>query len=664
MSRLMTVVWIAQFFLFLALALVLLVLPDAWNDLFHFGSLGDELMGVGMPRTTAEFINSLEHTVYKLHLYPKPNYNLLRDMQRDAQLVIGSLRLTSPLVLAFALFSSHAAMREDVFARRTLARYFAAGLAVWTYTLWRENHAPIHRQPAHTIELCVVAALALLNLMYGFSPSRRLYEKPLSGMANTRPPELWVLWLLQGLYFLLCAAAIEYYPDAVHTFLVEVTASNDPFKVIDQMEFAPPFYFALGLFSFYSMRASREWVWRLDGAIFRTMLTVWLLVFLYVWDGAVLKNFAVPMVPMVALLLANIVFGRGRPHYFSEDVGQGPDGWVFSDLFAGPILLIRSLRSRGRRATHPRGVGVCGTLEVVQPEPGQPTFPEHEFFRRGLIYPLQARFSTVTFDDDATLDARGVALRLSDNEHSPLDLLMNTGAFSGAENVVQFARVVLMKNLGKSGRKLVAKASLPAREAAIAALRRSPDSFVDQRYYSQVVRFWVGKDDVRHLVRYRLVPADPNVQETGLPTEEDTGHVRGRLEEERRPPDYLRRELKQRLEGHHIVTLLLQGQFHRPLAGDGLEWYNPGVDWHTGLYPWRDIGRIVLTESLPDDKTERLRFSPDNHPPSLGIPSSAGPRDPRSLADSERRVIRRLQGVRMWIHRTFGPPRSSARKEL
>ena len=49
--------------------------------------------------------------------------------------------------------------------------------------------------------------------------------------------------------------------------------------------------------------------------------------------------------------------------------------------------------------------------------------------------------------------------------------------------------------------------------------------------------------------------------------------------------------------------------------------------------------------------------NPANRPPSLGAPPSDGIFDPRSVADSEWRVVTKLQRLRLWMYRTMGLPR-------
>ena len=54
----------------------------------------------------------------------------------------------------------------------------------------------------------------------------------------------------------------------------------------------------------------------------------------------------------------------------------------------------------------------------------------------------------------------------------------------------------------------------------IAAFRRAPNSFTDQRYYSWMAFEYKAKDGVPRYAKFRLVSADDR-EETGLMTEEE-----------------------------------------------------------------------------------------------------------------------------------------------
>jgi hypothetical protein len=353
-----------------------------------------------------------------------------------------------------------------------------------------------------------------------------------------------------------------------------------------------------------------------------------------------------------------------------------------------------------RRSTHLAGVGARGEFKIVESS----NYPKNHFFNldKGQApkkLPVQVRFATLSGDDDASLDIRGCAIRLSNHVEvaSPFDMLLNSGTNVAALHITAFGFAVFTRFLGARLFKWFIRGSRLSREALIVGRRRAPEFFSLVHYYSQTVRYWVDDGDKRWLVRYRIVPLDEDLRknESGLPSDQDADQIwsRDRLKDEHRPSNYLREELKRRLTAGSPIQLVFQGQFHLPTSGDTLDWYNGGVDWplfctnaecakaqcanpecargqcaspddakgpcthQKKAHEWRDIAQLTLTSPLSDEEAEWLRFNPANHPPSLGIPVATGMFDYRSLADSERRVIARLQEVRMLMYRIIGLPK-------
>lgn len=803
MSRFMSAVWVVQFFVLLAAAMVAVARPSRVISLMEecavfdaecqccAGDAGGEAAAGGEPQTcsggcyvprgvwseppveaTGEACAPSCGTCAFVKDANQRSCAVMRP-DLDAQALAALVRLLAPFLLAFALFSLHALMREDERVRRNLSFIFAfiyVVLAVLIYTdhftdtginseafqlralqaalltlalfaLQGALRSPERVQRALWALVCAgyagldalatagvlplptaagaalglflfdslvgdieqmrarVFALvllfpAVLTVMDAFAGSassgswrdestfsqvllvflvfcvfvHALYAvwpqqaavRRMSGTANTRPSALWALWLLQGLFFIGVAASLIWAHSRGHSVFLEPVKEHayDPiFGDIDEVY--PAFLVALGLFSFSGMHSSREWVWKAHCVIFAAFYLAQILCLLLAWNYYVFRAWvpAALTVP-VALFAIHLRFYVSHREWFSEEVGEGPDGWVFVDLVLGPLLLARTLLSR-RRATHARGVAAWGRLKVLPREEG--LYPEHDFFQPGRQFDVQIRFANEQSDDDAAADARGAALRLSSSDRSPFDLVLSTGAYSGAEHVIDLAQIAALGALGRPGRRMLAR-SAQFFEGGIAALRRAPASYTLLRYHSQVVRFWVALDNQRYLVRYRLTPEDLSAPESGAEVTRDDFLGRERLPSERRPTDYLRRELKMRLEGKRVVVLRLQAQFHRATAGDGLQWYNPGADWPDDHeHRWVDLAKITLEDVLSDEQAERLAFNPDNAPSSLGTPVSAGLFDHRSIADSERRVMRRVQSVRQWMLQSFGPPSSAPR---
>lgn len=206
---------------------------------------------------------------------------------------------------------------------------------------------------------------------------------------------------------------------------------------------------------------------------------------------------------------------------------------------------------------------------------------------------------------------------------------------------------------------MIVKNNIVAREGSIAGLRRAPDSYTSLYYYTQLVRHWTAVDGTEYLARFRMYrEGQKEHEQPGIPTDADAASFwhRERLLEEKRPRDYLRQELKDRLAGE-TTCLRLEVQLHRPSPEDELWWYYPSVDWPQDEdHRWRLIGRAYLTDSLEDRETERLGFSSSHAPPSLAVPRATSMLDPRSLADSERRIGEALRNLRYGVYRVRGLP--------
>jgi hypothetical protein len=522
--------------------------------------------------------------------------------------------------------------------------------------------------------LAVVAASAGLHAMYAAWPIDE-GDRRLSGAANTRPSSLWVVWFLQGVGYLAGAVALMVARMNHANLVLHVEHHVGYARLFEEVkELYPALFVAMALLSFVGLQASREWFWRALCAIFSVFYAAVLLAMVLVGDRTLFHAWVpVVIVPVILLFGVHVRYETGFRAWFSEEVGEGPDGWILMDLVVGPLLMWKTLVT-GRRATHARGVAAWGDITVLPREgasadcgcgraPGSPdpcpTYPEHEFFEAKRPFRAQVRFANERSDDDAAADARGVAIRFSDmgSEKILFDLLLCTGAYSAASNVVEFGKIAVASGLGRAGRRWLAK-DRRVLEGGIAALRRAPASYARLFYHSQTVRFWVATDNERYLVRYRLVPWPLlEDEDRGLPVSLADFVDRARRPDEQRPRDYLRSDLKMRLEAtNETVSFRLQAQFHRIEQGYSVEWYNPSTDWKTTDHPWIDLAEISLSSTLSDTDAEKLAYNPDHAPQSLGTPIATGLYDYRSIADSERRVMRRVQSLRQWIIQTFGLP--------
>ena len=639
MARLMTWVWIAQFFGFLLVALAWLLMPRTFLE-----------VALGLPG--------------------------------DQVLAVACVRMMAAIAVAMALLSSYAAMREDVRARRAFALSFAIAFVGWfalSWTSWRHQglpeltsgspHAVIYGPWSSNLlnlALWLVFAGALLNLLYALTigrlPSRRWLGKP-----NTLPQRLWFLWALQMLTLTICSLLVLVIPDRLLVFFCVVLPhdlsqpGSETSPLVELLQSNAPTLLALAFVSVHGMHSAREWAWRSLAAIFASSLSLLALAFLVVWTPEHFEWWLwSAFFAMLLFLVMNLLLPGRHNEWMAANVGGGPDGWTFTDLLVGPVLVLRVLLRR-RRASHAFGVGASGVFEVGE-RTGEQQIPHHPFFRPGRRFRVHARFSNRSCSDDASNDVRGAAIHLTESDgDEAFALRMNTGAFAAERNLWGFGTAALLDSLPRAVHRARLRRRRDQREAAVAGIRCAPASFLGLHYHAQTVRLWVDTDDTPHLVRYRLVPPEhESVEESGLPDPERTDCIwsRRRAVDERRAPDYLRQELRQRLEGENRAEMLLQAQFHIQQPGDGLQWFDPSVDWHTGDHPWRTIGTVALDTPLSARDTEKLRFRADNHPPGLDVPSSPSPFDHRSMADSERRIINRLARMRLWMYRALGMPKA------
>jgi hypothetical protein len=653
MSRFISVVWTLQFCVLLWLTVMLAAWPLSVPS-FLFGCKIDRSQAAEAvfpaPLPIDQCVEPPPSTCSPKH--PLPLHS------RDAKYIIAAVRLLTPFIFALAIFTLHALRREDERVRRRFAAVFAVFGAALCYELWEKGGI-----------FWITLVFTTLQMAYAAMQLRE--PRRLSGMADTRPPELWVVWVIQGLVFL--AAASVVWRQSIYGYLIQGETPDDPSHIIrygrllDSIdELTWPFFLAIALFSFLGMSASRQWSWRSFCRIFAILYGVWFLVFLFIWDGTVFETWVLLLwVPILGAAVIHGVYWFKTDIWFAEEVGEGPDGWIISDLVVGALLLLQTLLTR-RRPHYTRGVAVRCRFESVSDEtvPSEPapmSSTSDGFFEKGASsspqsFEVVVRFST-DGPDDAGLASRGAALQLVNWRRERFDLMLSTGAFMGAENLVEFTLVHLARRLGGNAQRWLMRRWLRLREAVVAELRRAPSCYTHLSYYSQTVRFWNTGSGDRQLVRYRLVPLTKEAIEPCLGIEKDQERFSfRRAEGEWRPPDYLKQVLKRRIESKSL-KMQLEAQFHDPENGTGVEWFNPSVDWSPLTHPWKRLGVVVLERALPDTEGEALCFNPAIVPAALGTPVSPHVLDPRSIADAERRVHRRVQDTRMWLMKVLGPPR-------
>lgn len=372
-------------------------------------------------------------------------------------------------------------------------------------------------------------------------------------------------------------------------------------------------------------------------------------------------------------------FGQEAWDRFS--VEQYPQ-WSKPGLWSGLVFWLKTVLiglgfvsvalTKGKRRSHPRGVGLGGSLEVV----ANPAFPAHPFFQPSRRFSIRLRHSNLSpkhGHDDAALLIRGAALKFEDaDEGGPCDLVMN----SGARPVFWSCRDLFPVGLypaDSTGRKAVKREEMYRHYPAKAVgqydcLRRAPSSYSAVGYHTKFVMHFDCSDGVARYARFRLVPPGwrTMADDSGLPDEEHEARLGsqlfvtpwelspGRDPAEARPPDYLQRELEERTRDGGKIAYLLQVQLHEgePSEAEAREVFNPMIAWDS---PWMDLARVEADRVLPPELTERTRFDPGVVPEGMRIMRARVQEDPASIlwmrasiyraSGAARKLGRRLRGA-------------------
>lgn len=273
----------------------------------------------------------------------------------------------------------------------------------------------------------------------------------------------------------------------------------------------------------------------------------------------------------------------------------------------------------GQRGTHAPGVSARGVIRMRSAL----DIPEHPFFRPGRTFACRLRHSNASFADDAALVIRGAALKFSDSDmHTPLDILMNTGAtpaFYCPHSFMVFARGRGAVTRDDWSSQVEVLRRLPAFfVGAIGGMRAAPESYAQLSYYNQTIAPFRGLDGQLQGMRIRMV--DPDLElESGLLSEahQRRVHDQRRDADDSRPHDYLRTEFAERVRTQGVrYTLQIQ---LRPIEPDHdtHEVFNPMRLWPDR--PWSDLADVELYAPLSDTENARTRFWPGNQAEGLGL---------------------------------------------
>lgn len=276
---------------------------------------------------------------------------------------------------------------------------------------------------------------------------------------------------------------------------------------------------------------------------------------------------------------------------------------------------VAAARASGARPSHRYGVAGRGSLVVRDAL----AFPTVGFFRPGARHDAVLRHANLDFDDDARLDIRGAALRMTSAEGERLDLPMNTGTINTFQTLWVLLAFVAAKPWGSLGNRLLAIRYPRIWGETVEAYRRGPSSYAQLRYHSQVPFRWAADDGVERIARLRLVPANEE-PESGLPTMADHTHPfrQERASDDARAPDYLRSEWAARAASGG-VAYRLQVQLHEVRPGDPEEVLDTSRAWDEVTHPWHELGEVRVDSVLDAAASDALRFNIANQPKSMGV---------------------------------------------
>ena len=316
-----------------------------------------------------------------------------------------------------------------------------------------------------------------------------------------------------------------------------------------------------------------------------------------------------------------------------------------------------------RRPTHPVGVGAYGMFEVIENKEIPPT----DFFVPGKIFHMRCRHSNgvgvqtkgTKIFDDAALEVRSLSIKLAKGrDDSPFDLNLNTGEFAGFFNLPSFREFVYMSTMNDQKLFDQFAAKYPScLMAEVDGFRRSPETFAQLHYYSQTCRSFNSLDGKRRYCKFRAVPygKGPHTEvepEPFKPDDEDQKRIvtkpmmsHHRLDDERRPTDYLRNEFRNRVSAE-VVRYRLQIQLYEWKAGDTDEVFNANKAWGT---PFLDLGVITLHTPMNDWEVEQTSFNIANCPRCISLVKPVNAHDYHTINWTRRAVYGKSSKIRRYF---------------
>ena len=327
--------------------------------------------------------------------------------------------------------------------------------------------------------------------------------------------------------------------------------------------------------------------------------------------------------------------------------------WLVSGLFAWFVALFIGLGMR-QRMSHNKGVAGRGKLKIVD----DPDFPEHDFLTAGREFPCRIRHASVTFNDDAMNQVRGISIKFADSRFkSPFDLEANTGDISIFWTAANFLKFVWNRR-EKNGVQYKAyyEKEPDGFKGAQESGKHKPSSFATLDYYSKTPMLFTDIKGESYYVKYRVIPAKDDVELAAIPEDQKKKVYNQRVQEdEELTVNYLVNEYKERV-AHGPVDYKLQLQLQKSSEQPDEEIFDSRLTWDENKYPWKDLAEIQVNELLPYEETVKLGYNLNNHPKSLGFIKA------RSIHDYNSVVYMRSKTkiaylTRLLSYKLFGLPK-------
>ena len=327
--------------------------------------------------------------------------------------------------------------------------------------------------------------------------------------------------------------------------------------------------------------------------------------------------------------------------------------WFVSMFFAWFVAIFIGLGMR-QRMSHNKGVAARGKLKIVD----DPDFPEHDFFTSGKEFSCRIRHASVTFNDDAMNQVRGISIKFADERFkSPFDLEANTGEISIFWTAANFLKFVWNRR-EKNGVQYKAyyekepDGFLGAQESG----KHKPTSFASLDYYSKTPMLFTARNGDQYYVKYRVVPGDGQIELAAIPEDQKKQVYNQRVQEgETNSVNYLVDEYKERISSG-AVNYKLQIQLQESSKNPDESIFDSRITWDEARYPWNDLAIIKVDELLPYEETVKMGFNLKNHPSSLGFIPAKGIHDYNSVVYM-RSKTKIAYLTRLFSYAVFGLPR-------